>query len=126
VPDLDHFWEVLRATYEATGPAIAEQQTAATLCRAFGLASSTAVRRSAAVVRLKLVAVSEAVSSTPRPSRQLHFGSFEPVMQAFAALAVFDRRMGYTPLASCLAQFHLAEVLQSQQRRTFTGLDVIQ
>lgn len=126
VPDLDRFWNLLRQTYEADGPAKAEQQTAATLFRAFGLASSSAVRRSAAFVRLRLMAVSETVSSATRPSRQLHFGSLEPVTQAFAALAVFARRNGHTVLASCLAQFHPADVFQSQQRRTFPGLDVIQ
>ncbi len=38
VPDLDRFWDLLRETYEADGPAKAERQTAATLVRAFGRA----------------------------------------------------------------------------------------
>ncbi|MBF6989349.1 hypothetical protein [Cupriavidus sp. IK-TO18] len=126
VPDLDRFWNLLRETYETDGPAKAERQTAATLVRAFGLASSSAVRRSTAFVRLKLIAISETVSDASRPSRQLHFGSLEPVTQAFAALAVFARRNGHAVLASCLAQFHPADVFESQQRRTFPGLDVIQ
>ncbi|MGH8789394.1 MAG: hypothetical protein ACREYA_30515 [Cupriavidus necator] len=126
VPDLDRFWNLLRETYEADGPAKAEWQTATTLLRAFGLASSSAVRRSTAFVRLKLIAISETVSDASRPSRQLHFGSLEPVSQAFAALAVFARRNGHAVLASCLAQFHPADVFESQQRRTFPGLDVIQ
>lgn len=126
VPDLDRFWNLLRDTYEADGPAKAERQTAATLFRAFGLGSSSAVRRSAAFVRLKLIAVSETVSDDSRPSRQLHFGSLEPVTQAFAALAVFARRNGHGVLATCLAQFHPADVFESQQRRTFPGLDVVQ
>ncbi|AAP86064.1 Transposase (plasmid) [Cupriavidus necator H16] len=126
VPDLDRFWNLLRDTYEADGPEKAEQQMAATLVRAFGLASSSAVRRSTVFVRLKLIAISETVSDASRPSRQLHFGSLEPVTQAFAALAVFARRNGHAVLASCLAQFHPADVFESQQRRTFPGLDVIQ
>lgn len=126
VPDLDRFWNLLRETYEADGPAKAERQTAATLFHAFGLASSSAVRRSTAFVRLKLIAISEMVSDTSRPSRQLHFGSLQPVSQAFAALVVFARRNGHVVLASCLAQFHPADVFESQQRRTFPGLDVIQ
>ncbi|QBY56375.1 hypothetical protein [Cupriavidus oxalaticus] len=126
VPDLDRFWNLLRDTYEADGPEKAEQQMAATLVRAFGLASSSAVRRSTAFVRLKLIAISETVSDASLPSRQLHFGSLEPVSQAFAALAVFARRNGHAVLASCLAQFHPADVFESQQRRTFPGLDVIQ
>ncbi|GLC97743.1 hypothetical protein Tamer19_71520 [Cupriavidus sp. TA19] len=50
----------------------------------------------------------------------------EPVTQAFAALAVFARRNGQAVLASCFAQLHPADVFESQQRRTFPGLDVIQ
>ncbi|MDK3022903.1 hypothetical protein QO239_09900 [Cupriavidus taiwanensis] len=125
VPDLDRFWNLLRKTYEADGPARAELQTATTLARAFGLASSSAVRRSAAFVRLRLMAVSETVSSATQPMRQLHFGSLEPVTQAFAALAVFARSNGHTELASCLAQFHPADEFLWLQRRTFPGLDVI-
>ncbi|WP_367395310.1 hypothetical protein [Cupriavidus sp. Agwp_2] len=76
VPDLDRFWNLLRETYEADGPAKAVWQTAATLVRAFGVASSSAVRRSTVFVRLKLVAISQTVSYASRPSRQLHFGSY--------------------------------------------------
>ncbi|RDK06085.1 hypothetical protein [Cupriavidus lacunae] len=120
VPDLDHFREILRATYEANGPAIAEQQTAVTLCRAFGLASIMAERRSVTVVRLKLVAISESVCSATRPSRQLHFGSFEPVTQAFTALAVFARRMGYTSLATCLAVIQYNEYWELRLAKPIT------